>query len=196
MIDDTLSFFKVLANENRLKMLGLLAQQEYTGEEIATILSIQPATVSHHLARLAEIGLVSARAEGYYSVYALRAERLRTLSDEHLSTDAFIRLTNDLDLQAYENQVLHEYIQSDNQLQEIPNQIKRRKIILAHIVRSFKPGVRYSEGQVDRILGKIYEDPTALRVELLDQKYLTRDEDGYWRGKLQSSSAAGYGIWD
>jgi len=196
MIDDTLSFFKVLANENRLKMLGLLAQQEYTGEEIATILSIQPATVSHHLARLAEIGLVSARAEGYYNVYALRAERLRTLSDEHLSTDAFIRLTNDLDLQAYENQVLHEYIQSDNQLQEIPNQIKRRKIILAHIVRSFKPGVRYSEGQVDRILGKIYEDPTALRVELLDQKYLTRDEDGYWRGKLQSSSAAGYGIWD
>jgi len=196
MIDDTLSFFKVLANENRLKMLGLLAQQEYTGEEIATILSIQPATVSHHLARLAEIGLVSARAKGYYNVYALRAERLRTLSDEHLSTDAFIRLTNDLDLQAYENQVLHEYIQSDNQLQEIPNQIKRRKIILAHIVRSFKPGVRYSEGQVDRILGKIYEDPTALRVELLDQKYLTRDEDGYWRGKLQSSSAAGYGIWD
>lgn len=196
MIDDALSFFKVLANENRLKMLGLLAQQEYTGEEIATILSIQPATVSHHLARLAEIGLVSARADGYYSVYALRAERLRTLSDEHLSTDAFIRLTNDLDLQAYENQVLHEYIQSDNQLQEIPNQIKRRKIILAHIVRSFKPGVRYSEGQVDRILGKIYEDPTALRVELLDQKYLTRDEDGYWRGKLQRSSAAGYGIWD
>lgn len=196
MAGDALSFFKALANDNRLKMLGLLAQQEYTGEEMATILSIQPATVSHHLARLTEIGLVSARADGYYSVYALRAERLRTLSDEHLSTAAFIRLTNDLDLQAYENQVLHEYIRPDNQLQKIPHQINRRKIILAHIVRGFKPGVRYSERQVDRILGKIYDDPTALRVELLDQKFLTRDEDGYWRGKLQRSSGAGYGIWD
>ena len=196
MIDDALSFFKALANDNRLKMLGLLAQQEYTGEEIATILSIQPATVSHHLARLAEIGLVSARAEGYYSVYALSVERLQTLSNEHLSTAAIIRLTNDLDLQAYENQVLHEYIRPNNQLQKIPHQINRRKIILAHIVRGFKPGVRYSERQVDRILGKIYDDPTALRVELLDQKFLTRDEDGYWRGKLQKSSGAGYGIWD
>ena len=196
MTDDALSFFKVLANDNRLKILGLLVQQEYTGEELATILSIQPATVSHHLARLAEIGLVSARAEGYYSVYALRAERLRILLDEHLSTDAFIHLTNDLDLQAYENQVLHEYIRPDNQLQEIPNQINRRKVILAHIVRELKPGVRYSEGQVDRILGKIYNDPTALRIELLDQKFLTHDEDGYWRGKLHRSSGAGYGIWD
>ena len=196
MIDDALSFFKALANDNRLKIVGLLAQQEYTGEELATILSIQPATVSHHLARLAEIGLVSARADGYYSVYALSVERLRTLLDEHLSSDAFIQLTNDLDLQAYENQVLREYIRPDNQLQKIPNQINRRKIILAHIVRDLKPGVRYSERQVDRILGKIYDDPKALRVELLDQKFLTRDEDGYWRGKLQRSSGAGYGIWD
>ncbi len=196
MTDDTLSFFKALANENRLKILGLLAQQEYTGEELATILSIQPATVSHHLARLAKIGLVSARAEGYYSVYALSAKRLRTLSDEHLSIDTFILLTNNLDLQAYENQVLHEYIRPDNQLQKIPNQINRRKIILGHIVRSFKPGVRYSEGQVDRILGKVYDDPVALRTELLTQKFLTRGEDGYWRGKLQRSSGAGYGIWD
>ena len=196
MTDNALRFFKALANDNRLKILGLLAQQEYTGEELATILSIQPATVSHHLARLAEIGLVSARAEGYYSVYALSAKRLRTLSDEHLSTDAFIRLTNDLDLQAFESQVLHEYIRPNNHLQKIPHQIHRRKIILAHIVRGFKPGVRYSEGQVDRILRKIYEDPTSLRAELLDQKFLTRDGDGYWRGKLQRSSGAGYGIWD
>ena len=196
MIDDALSFFKALANDNRLKIVGLLAQQEYTGEELATILSIQPATVSHNLARLAEIGLVSARADGYYSVYALSVERLRTLLDEHLSSDAFIQLTNDLDLQAYENQVLREYIRPDNHLQKIPNQINRRKIILAHIVRDLKPGVRYSERQVDRILGKIYDDQKALRVELLDQKFLTRDEDGYWRGKLQRSSGAGYGIWD
>ncbi len=196
MIDDALSFFKALANDNRLKILGLLAQQEYTGEELATILSIQPATVSHHLARLAKIGLVSARAEGYYSVYALSAERLRTLSDEHLSIDAFILLTNNLNLQAYENQVLHEYIRPDDQLQKIPNQINRLKIILAYIVRGFKPGVRYSERQVDRILGKVYDDPIALRTELLTQKLLTRDEDGYWRGKLQRSSGAGYGIWD
>lgn len=196
MSDDAINFFKALANSNRLKILGLLAQQEYTGEELATILSIQPATISHHLARLAGIGLVSARANGYYSVYTLSAERLRKLSDEHLSTDAFIRLTNDLDLRAFENQILQEYIKSDNQLQKIPRQTNRRKIILAHIIREFKTGVEYSEAHVDRILGKVYHDPAELLAILLADKMLTQREGGYGRGKLQKSTGAGYGIWD
>ncbi len=195
MSNRAVGFFKALANENRLKILGLLARQEYTGEELAAILAIQPATVSHHLARLLEIGLVSARAEGYYCVYALRAEQLREQSDEHVSVDAFLRLTHDLDLQAYENRVLHEYVQPDNRIQEIPGQIRPRKIILNFAIRKFKPGVRYSEKQVDRILRKIHDDPAALRNALLTFKLLTQDENGYWRGKPQKSSGAGYGIW-
>jgi DNA-binding transcriptional ArsR family regulator len=38
-------------------------------EQLAEILGLRPSTVSHHLARLAEAGLVSARPESYYSVY-------------------------------------------------------------------------------------------------------------------------------
>ena len=69
--DKLLLFFKALADANRLKILGLLAQRPYSGEELAALLGLKASTVSHHLSRLSQVGLVSARAEGYYSVYRL-----------------------------------------------------------------------------------------------------------------------------
>ena len=46
-----LRFFKCLANENRLKLLGLLADQERSVEELSALLDLKEPTVSHHLAK-------------------------------------------------------------------------------------------------------------------------------------------------
>ena len=43
-----LSFFKVLADESRLKILGILATQERSVEELAELLQLKTPTVSHH----------------------------------------------------------------------------------------------------------------------------------------------------
>ncbi|MGD8807913.1 MAG: metalloregulator ArsR/SmtB family transcription factor, partial [Chloroflexota bacterium] len=67
-LTELLAFFKALSDANRLKIVGLLAQSDYSVEELAAILALRPSTVSHHLARLTEVGLVSARAESYYSI--------------------------------------------------------------------------------------------------------------------------------
>jgi DNA-binding transcriptional ArsR family regulator len=64
MNEELVAFFKALADANRLKIVGLLAQRPYSGEELAALLDLKPSTVSHHLSKLAEVGLVSARAQG------------------------------------------------------------------------------------------------------------------------------------
>ena len=46
-----LHFFKVLADESRLKLLGILANGERSVDELATLLKLKAPTVSHHLAR-------------------------------------------------------------------------------------------------------------------------------------------------
>jgi len=43
-----LAFFKALADENRLKIVGLLAQREFSVEELAETLSLGVSTTSHH----------------------------------------------------------------------------------------------------------------------------------------------------
>src|SRR3989304_4501021 len=77
---DLLTFFKALADANRLKIVGLLSQEAYPVEQLAAMLTLRPSTVSHHLSRLAEAGLVSARAEGYYSVYSLEVRALEAMA--------------------------------------------------------------------------------------------------------------------
>ena len=51
-----LRFFKVLGDESRLKIVGILAQDERSVDELAAMLNLKEPTVSHHLAKLKEIG--------------------------------------------------------------------------------------------------------------------------------------------
>ena len=50
-----LQFFKALANESRLKLVGAIAQHERSVEELASILDLKEPTVSHHLSKLKQL---------------------------------------------------------------------------------------------------------------------------------------------
>src|SRR5215472_9077622 len=75
-----LQFFKVLADENRLKLLGILANRECSVEELAALLWLKAPTVSHHLTKLKELDLVEMRTEGNTHLYRLHAEGLQRLN--------------------------------------------------------------------------------------------------------------------
>jgi DNA-binding transcriptional ArsR family regulator len=85
---------KSLADENRLKILSLLSQNPHTGEQLATLLDLGPSTISHHLARLRNAGLVSAEAESYYSVYRLQTDALAAVAHRLTSPDTMTRLAD------------------------------------------------------------------------------------------------------
>jgi len=52
--------FKALGHPVRLLILSLIDIKPRHGEELAAILGLYPATVSHHLARLAAVDLLAA----------------------------------------------------------------------------------------------------------------------------------------
>lgn len=85
--DTLLSFFKVLANENRLKLVGILSGQECSVEELAALLKLQEPTVSHHLNKLKELHLVQMRPEGNTHLYRLNNEALRELNKAMFTED-------------------------------------------------------------------------------------------------------------
>jgi DNA-binding transcriptional ArsR family regulator len=80
-----LNFFKVLGNESRLKILGLLANQERSVGELAALLELREPTVSHHLSTMKELGLVNVRAEGNTRIYWLDVKFLESMSKDILS---------------------------------------------------------------------------------------------------------------
>lgn len=69
----------------------------------------------------------------------------------------------------------------DGKLVGMPVQVKRQQYILEEVARTFEPGIRYTERQVDAILKPIYEDHCTLRRSLVDFKYLRRENGIYWK---------------
>jgi ArsR family transcriptional regulator, arsenate/arsenite/antimonite-responsive transcriptional repressor len=72
-LKETARFFKVLADEARLKMLWLLfSHRELCVCDIMAVLEITQSKASRHLAALRNAGLATDRKEGLWSYYSLR----------------------------------------------------------------------------------------------------------------------------
>ena len=183
MSDEIVTFFKALADANRLKIVGLLAQQPYSVEELAALLELKPSTVSHHLARLAQVGLVSAKTESYYNVYQLDEKALQSKSRDLFSQENLAASVVDVDADAYDNKVIKDYVRKDGSLKTIPAQRKKLEAILRYVVKAFEVNKRYSEKKVNEILSKYHEDTASLRRELVGYGLMKREGGGgdYWR---------------
>lgn len=179
---ELLEFFKALSDANRLKIVGLLAQRSYTVEELAALLDLRPPTISHHLSYLAHVGLVSARAESYYNIYRLETDALKAMARRLLSDDALPSVAADVDLDAYDRQVIGNYATPDGRLKQIPTKLRKFEAILRYVVQAFQPGVRYTEKEVNEILAQYNEDTAVLRRGLVDNQMMSRESDGslYW----------------
>src|SRR6266702_4262400 len=106
-----LQFFKVLADENRLKLLGLLANGEKSVEELAVLLQLRAPTVSHHLGRLKELDLVGMRSAGNTHYYWLNAEALRRSNKHLLTPEKMASLVNDVEGETWEHKVLKDFLE-------------------------------------------------------------------------------------
>jgi biotin operon repressor len=183
MSEELVNFFKALADPNRLKIVGLLAQQSYSVEELAALLNLKASTVSHHLARLSEAGLVSARTQSYYNVYQLEKEALESKSRSLFSSEDLSASIAGVDLDAYDQKVVADFTRKDGSLKTIPAQRKKLEAVLRYVAKAFKVGKRYSEKQVNEILGGYHEDTATLRRELVGYGLMKREGGGgeYWR---------------
>ncbi len=175
-----LQFFKVLADENRLKLLGILANSEQGVEELAAKLQLKAPTVSHHLAKLKELDLVGMRPEGNTHIYWLNAEALRTISKGLLSSEKMATLVDDVQGDAWERKVLKDFFEGVR-LKEIPASRKKRSVILKWLANQFEHGVLYSEAQVNEIIERHHEDTASLRREMIGEKLMQRENGIYWR---------------
>jgi biotin operon repressor len=175
-----LTFFKAMADANRLKILGLLAGQPYTVEQLAALLDLRASTISHHLMILSEAGLVSARAESYYNVYQLEQAALESMAHGLLSSETLPAAAAMVDRDAYDQKVLCDFLLPDGSLKIIPAQRKKREAVLHHVLKSFEPGRRYPEKEVVAILERFHKDTATLRRELVGYGLLRREHGEYW----------------
>lgn len=183
-----LRFFKALADESRLKIVGILASQECSVEELAALLQLKEPTVSHHLSRLKELNLVSMRPDGNAHLYQLDNDTLQNISKEIFTPQIMASLVEEVNTEAWEQKILRTYIDGDSldsdgvqRLKDIPASRKKRLVILKWLVKKFDIGADYPERSVNEIIKRYHPDCATLRRDLVGYQLMQREQGVYWR---------------
>ena len=179
-LDSVLDVFKALAEASRLRLLGVLASREHTVDELAALLDLRAPTVSHHLAKLRQVGLVSLRLDGNLHWYRLDQHALSALSRDVLSVERVASFADSVETDAWKKKVLRDFFDGQR-LKDIPASRKKREVILEHLASRFQVGQRYRETQVNDVLLQHHADPATLRRELVGAGLLRRERSVYWR---------------
>jgi DNA-binding transcriptional ArsR family regulator len=174
-----LRFFKALGDESRLKIVGILAQDERSVDELATMLDLKEPTVSHHLAKLKEIGLVSMTPDGNRRRYRLEVGALHLLSKEILMEETVASVAASTAESAWDTKVLATFIEGD-QITQVPRSYKKRMVIVSWLAGRFEPGARYPEKDVNEIIARHHPDYATFRREMVDARLMEREAGVYW----------------
>lgn len=78
-VESAVATLKLLADETRLRIVWNLLHGEHSVNQLADHLHMQPAAISHHLAKLRLARVVRTRRDGNRIYYATRDRRIEAL---------------------------------------------------------------------------------------------------------------------
>ena len=177
MEEELLSFFKALVDVERLKIVGLLALEPCTTQDISNRLRMRLALAVKHLDYLIQAGIITSNG----SVYSLDSRALEEKARNLLAGEKQRFTPEDVPADEYNRKVLSDFFNADGSLKSIPAQQKKLLVVLEYIVESYEFGKRYSEKQVNEILRRFHVDTASLRRYLVDNRLLARQSGEYWR---------------
>ncbi len=174
-----LAFFKAMANESRLRIVGLLAERERSVQELAELLGLTEPTVSHHLTALKRLGLVSVRSEGVTHWHALRLEVLTRFSRAMFDRTEVAAMARPV--QSWEEKVLATFLQPDGRFIHLPASRRKRWVLLKWLAEQFEEGHAYKEAEVNEILQRRHWDSATMRREMVGWRMMEREAGVYHR---------------
>ena len=192
--EPVLAMLKALADESRLALLRLLSAGERTVGDLSRQVNLGEPTVSHHLSRLRQAGLVTLRMAGnqrFYRVNGTGLAEFKQLASALEQTPAVPEpVVSDgqwisaLGWSLADQQVLRQHTLG-RQLTHLPAKQNKMLVILRWLATLFEPDRLYTEADINSVLKAVYaEDYVSLRRDLVDLGFLRRERGGgkYWLG--------------
>lgn len=175
-----LQLCKILLDQNRLKILGFLANQPAGVSEIATALNLTEVVVSRQLAKLRETRLVAIDIDvrDGRSVYRLDIESLHAVKEELFALESIDASAAEPRNQA--DKILDSFVDGERLL-EIPAKHTKRLVILEWLASKFETGVEYPERTVNELLKRHHPDHAYLRRLLVESGLMQRERGIYQR---------------
>jgi len=184
-LDKVVNYHKALADPTRIKILILLAEGELNGQVLAEKIGVTPATITHHAAKLREASLIKERRDKntiYFSLnhYFIKnsASATENLIYQRVNSERTAEGIPDADQQLRES-VIKNFFTQDGKLKSIPAQLKKKLIVLTHIVSMLEKGRKYSEKEINEFIAGFHEDFATIRREFIMHHFMYRDNGVY-----------------
>ncbi|CAM3484981.1 metalloregulator ArsR/SmtB family transcription factor [Brevibacillus invocatus] len=196
-LDQLVSFYKAMGDTTRVRILAILANGPLHGQALAGKLGVTPPTITHHMAKLREAGLVYERRDKNTVYFYLHEANVKRQSQaivgvlDRAKSGAGDSLFADTDAEtrgergeenkmAVESiQVIRSFFTAEGKLKQIPAQRKKKLIVFEHIVRGLKKGHKYTEKEISDYIRQFHEDYATIRREFIMNHYMYREDGVY-----------------
>ena len=172
---DATDALALLADGERLRVVAALVLGARSTDDVAAATALPKRKVLEALSRLEAGGLVERdKDDGSWSFDVGRLTEIAREARPATPPDD----VGDVD--ARTGTILRTFLRG-GRLTQIPSQHAKRQVVLDHICRVFDIGVRYPEKEVNAMLRAFHPDYAALRRYLVDDGFLARENNVYWR---------------
>lgn len=178
-IEYAVGLFKALADPIRLRIMGLLVEDERCGQELAETLNLAPGTVTHHLQMLRRLGLLTEERRAPYTYVKLDYTELRRAVLPFLKKERVQRFAAGPDVGREKRRVLNAFFDGPT-LRRIPAQRRKKEIVFEEILRRLPARGSFKEAQLSQLIKKIHPDFCTIRREFIMGRYMER-RDGVYR---------------
>ncbi len=163
----------LLAGEDRLKAFAALVLGARSTDEVVARTGLPARSALNALTRLEAGGLVARSGDTWMAQRAPLQDAVAAAAGEAPDSAP-------ADAPPQEAAVFRAFVR-DGRISALPASRAKRLILLDYVARTFEPGVRYPERDVDATLRTFHDDHASLRRYLVDEGLLSRERGEYWR---------------
>ncbi|MFY0542915.1 metalloregulator ArsR/SmtB family transcription factor [Brevibacillus sp. H7] len=189
-LDKLVTFYKALGDPTRIRILALLANGPLHGQALAGKLGVTPPTITHHMVKLREAGLVYERREKNTITFYLHETNLKRSSEaiwgviekakkQPGAASGMEKEQMDVSMEAEKAQVIKNFFTVEGRLKQIPAQRKKKLIVFEHLMRGLQAGRKYTEQEINEYIQKFHEDYATIRREFIMNHFMYRENGIY-----------------
>ncbi|CRK85090.1 metalloregulator ArsR/SmtB family transcription factor [Neobacillus massiliamazoniensis] len=179
-LNKIVDFHKALGDLTRLRIIALLQQGPLHGQAIAGKLGLKAPTITHHMAKLREIGLIKERRDKNTIYFSLNTKTLEMNAKAILTVGTGGEANMEMSVTAEERAtIISNFFTKDGKLKNYPAQRKKKLVVLEHMVKGLKFGKVYQEKEINEFLKQFHEDYATLRRELIMCQFMYRENNQY-----------------
>ncbi|WLR52956.1 metalloregulator ArsR/SmtB family transcription factor [Bacillus tianshenii] len=172
------SFHKALGDATRIRILSLLKQGPLHGQAIAGKLGLRPPTITHHMTKLREVGLIKERRDKNTIYFHLDERKLEAMAR------AILTIGNEEEtkwsLHHKESmEIISHFVTTEGKLRSLPAQRKKRMIVLAYFAKELQVGKTYTEDEINVYIRRFFADYATVRREFVMNHYMHRENNQY-----------------